>query len=165
MIRLRRADRPHAAAIRRLVYAERLNPLGLDWRRFWLALDERGEVVACGQIKPHRGGARELASIVVAPGWRGRGVAQALIDRLLAHSAPPIYLTCRASLEVFYARFGFVTLRDPAAMPPYFRRVFRVAAGLKWLFPRWEGLLVMNWSPDTRNFLASNATKQIAKHQ
>jgi amino-acid N-acetyltransferase len=165
MMRLRRAKRTDAATIRRLVYSERLNPLGLDWRRFWLALDECSTIIACGQIKPHQGGARELASIVVAPGWRGRGVARAIIEQLLAHNSPPLYLTCRAALEPFYARFGFVTLRDPQVMPPYFRCVSCAAGGLKRLFPRWEGLLVMIWSPDTRNFSGLIATKQVAKHQ
>lgn len=162
MMQLRRAVSSDAAAIRRLVYRERLNPLGLDWRRFWLVVDERNAVIACGQVKPHRGGGRELASIVVAPHWRGRGVARALIEHLLAQSPPPLYLTCRAALQPFYARFGFATLRDPLAMPPYFRRVFRAAAGLKRLFPRWEGLLVMIWSANTRNFSSPNTTKQVA---
>ena len=133
MYRLRRAEADDAAAIRRLIYAERLNPLGLDWRRFWLAVDEDGRMIGCGQVKPHRDGSRELASIAVVGEWRRRGVASAIIRQLLAENPPPLYLTCRAELTGFYARFGFQEAGNPAELPPYFRRVARLS--------RWLGCL------------------------
>jgi len=130
------------AQIRALVRAERLNPLGLNWPRFWVATSPGGEVLACGQVKLHRDGSRELASIVVRPDWRGRGVARTLIASLIGSHPGTLYLTCRASLESFYAQFGFQVI-EKGEMPPYFRRVY----GLFRLFKRFnliEGeLLVM----------------------
>ncbi len=123
MYHLRRATRSDLRQIRRLIYSERLNPLGLDWRRFWLAVDEDGQMIGCGQVKPHRDGSRELASIAVRPEWRRRGAASAIIRRLLAEHPAPLYLTCRAELVGFYARFGFGAVEHPAELPPYFRRV------------------------------------------
>ncbi len=59
--------------------------MGLDWRRFLVAVTPQGEMVGCGQIKP-QGDLRMLASIAVLPAWRGRGVARRIIERLLAES-------------------------------------------------------------------------------
>ncbi|MGB9799577.1 MAG: GNAT family N-acetyltransferase [Thermanaerothrix sp.] len=120
MYRLRRAEAKDAKAIRRLIYAERLNPFGLDWRRFWLAIDEDEHIIGCGQVKPHFDGSRELASIAVQRKWRRRGVASAIIRQLLAENPPPLYLTCRTELTGFYTRFGFDEI-EFAELPPYFR--------------------------------------------
>ena len=49
----------------------RMNPLGLDVRRFLVAEDESGQVVGCGQLAPLGSpGALELRSLVVEPGNR-----------------------------------------------------------------------------------------------
>ena len=126
MITLRRATAADAPVIRRLIHAERLNPFGLNWRRFWLAMGEDGRVIGCGQVKPHRDGSRELASIVVLPAWRKRGAASTIIRQLLTENPPPLYLTCRAELTGFYARFGFAVVENPAELPPYFWRIAKV---------------------------------------
>jgi N-acetylglutamate synthase-like GNAT family acetyltransferase len=68
---LRRARQPDAPAIRRLIRQVGINPLGLDWRRFLIAVDAGGQLVGCGQVKPHADGSLELASIAVQPAWRG----------------------------------------------------------------------------------------------
>jgi amino-acid N-acetyltransferase len=143
MIDLRRATAADASFIRRLVYAERLNPLGLNWRRFWLAVDENGRVIGCGQVKPHGDGSRELASIVVLPEWRNQGVASAIIRRLLAENPPPLYLTCRAELTPFYARFGFEVAENPSELSPYFRRIIHLSRSLSHMFPPLARLRVM----------------------
>jgi N-acetylglutamate synthase-like GNAT family acetyltransferase len=120
-------------AIKALIRAARINPLGLDWRRFVVALDGDGRVIGCGQVKPHRDGSWELASIVVAPAWHGQGVARAVIEHLLARSPHPLWLTCMTALVPFYTRFGFREVSPPAQMPPYFRRLsrlFRLLTGL-----------------------------------
>ncbi len=143
MYRLRRAEPADARPIRRLIHAERLNPLGLDWRRFWLAVDEEGRIIGCGQVKPHRDGSRELASIAVVSAWRGRGVASAIIRQLLAEHPPPLHLTCRAELVGFYARFGFAVAAHPAGLPPYFRRVAQISRWLGRLIPPLGRLRVM----------------------
>jgi len=93
--------------IKALIRAARINPLGLDWRRFVVVPDGNGRVIGCGQIKPHRDGSWELASVVVAPTWRGQGVARAVIEHLLTGSPRPLWLTCVSPLVPFYTRFGF----------------------------------------------------------
>ena len=138
---IRAAQAGEAAAIKALVYSERLNPTGLDWRRFLVAVDEKGNVFACGQIKPHRDGSLELASLVVSPERRGTGLARRLIEALVAISDSDLYLTCRVSLGGFYEHFGFQAIGQEE-MPGYFRFVSRIFHFLQRL-TRTEGLLVM----------------------
>ena len=144
--RIRKAVQGDAPSIRQLVRAERLNPLGLDWRRFVVAVRGTGEIIGCGQIKLHSNTSgsktRELASIVVKPSWRRRGVASMVIDNLLATHPPPIYLTCRGSLESFYNRFGF-QVTSGSNLPPYFRRISRLMSLLRRMRLVKEGILVM----------------------
>jgi N-acetylglutamate synthase-like GNAT family acetyltransferase len=116
------ADQP---VIRRIVRDANINPFSLDWRRFLVA-ERDGRIIGVGQVKPHGDGSRELASIAVIPDWRGRGIASAVIQALLARESGPLYLTCRSLLESFYVRFGFQRIeRDE--MSPYFRRISWVA--------------------------------------
>jgi amino-acid N-acetyltransferase len=133
--RLQAATSAQQGEIKALVWAARINPLGLAWRRFVVAVDEKGVVIGCGQIKPHRDGSWELASIVVAAAWRGQGVARAIIAHLLAGSPRPVWLTCIASIVSFYSRFGFSEVTNLAEMPPYFRRVSRLFRWLAYLSP------------------------------
>ncbi len=141
-IELRSASAGDAQAIRALIRSAQINPVGLDWRRFTLAVDGSGRLVGCGQIKPHRDGSRELASIAVVPEWRGRGVARALIEHLLETHPGTLYLTCRASLGSLYASFGFQVV-DESEMPTYFRWVSRTVRLMRRLGLAGEGLLVM----------------------
>lgn len=113
-------------AIKALIRAVKINPMGIKWQRFLVARDESGRIVGCGQVKAHRDGSREVASIAVVPEWRQRGVAGALIARLLTDHPPPLWLTCISTLVPFYEQFGFRNVRDAAAMPRYFRRVYRL---------------------------------------
>lgn len=83
-------------------------------------------MVGCGQVKNHRDGSRELASIAVVPKWRGKGVARAIIEQLIETHPGELYLTCRASLQPFYERFGFKKI-ESRQMPKYFRRISRLA--------------------------------------
>lgn len=92
-------------------------------------------MIGCGQLKPHRDGSLELASIVVAPVWRSQGVAGAIIEHLLANSHSPIWLTCVTLLTPFYTRFGFHEVTDLSIMPAYFRWVSRLFRWLTWLSP------------------------------
>jgi N-acetylglutamate synthase-like GNAT family acetyltransferase len=141
----RSAQEPDDAAIHALIRSAHINPLGIEWKRFLVAVDEHGEVIGCGQVKVHRGGAKELASIVTVPEWRRRGVAKALIERLMAESGPPLWLTCRSSLVSFYQRFGFRDVGPEEEQPPYFRRIRKVAATLALLASLGERLAVMVW--------------------
>jgi amino-acid N-acetyltransferase len=122
---LRPAANTDFPAIRRLIHQVQINPTGLNWRRFLVAVDEQGQLVGCGQTKRHGDGSREMASIAVEPAWRGGGVARAIIERLLAENPIEVYLTCRAELGSFYERFGFCAIRV-GEMPAYFRRLYRL---------------------------------------
>lgn len=139
---LRRAERRDARSIRGLIYRAGINPMGLDWRRFWIVEDGL-RLIACGQIKIHGDGSRELASIAVVPERRQQGLARLVIERLLADAQRPLYLTCRPNLQGLYAKFGFQTLNELGEMPAYFRRVMKIARFIQRLSPRLGGLLVM----------------------
>ena len=124
---LRPARETDAAAIKHLIRSVGINPMDLDWRRFVVAVDEQGQVIATGQIKPHQKGAiLELASIAVVEEHRGEGLARAIIEYLLKDSPRPLYLTCRSKLEPFYQRFGFQAI-SYEEMPGFYRRLSRLA--------------------------------------
>ena len=100
-----------------------INPTGLDWHRFQVAISPQGELLGCGQIKSHADGLLELASIAVMKHTRGKGIGRAVIETLLAlESSRPLYLMCRARLESLYEKFDFYTVQFEE-MPPYFRRI------------------------------------------
>ena len=142
MFSLRPATSTDFPAIRGLIRLVQINPIDLDWQRFVIAVTPEGEMVGCGQVKPHGDGSRELASIAVTPPWRKRGVARAIIEHLTASEPGTLYLTCRASLGPFYTRFGFKAIEQPE-MPPYFRRISRLMKALGVLHVVGERLLVM----------------------
>ncbi|HET7009290.1 MAG TPA: GNAT family N-acetyltransferase [Anaerolineales bacterium] len=141
---LRRAARGDGRKIRALILRTGINPMSLEWQRFIVAEDGAGQFVGCGQVKEHRDGSRELASIAVEEAWRGRGIASRLIRELMQRHAPPLWLTCRSNLAEFYGRFGFVEVAEPAQMAPYFRKIVRLARMFHWLAPG-ERLAVMVW--------------------
>ncbi len=138
---LRQATQEDFPAIKALIHLVHINPTGLDWRRFVVAVSAGGEIVGCGQIKP-QGDLRVLASIAVLPGWRERGVARAIIEHLLAAHTGALYLTCREHLGGFYEKFGFTVL-DEADIPAQFRSMSRFVRLLRRLGVINEGLLVM----------------------
>ncbi len=109
-----------------------INPTGLDWRRFVIAVDGSGRMLGCGQLKPHGREVIELASIAVDPSDRHKGVASAVIEHLLSQAPRPLYLTCLSSMGSFYEKWGFRRL-ELKEMPGYFRRLvhlFSVMPGL-----------------------------------
>jgi amino-acid N-acetyltransferase len=139
---LRPATSADFPAIRGLIHLVQINPIALDWQRFVIAVTPEGEMIGCGQIKPHADGSRELASIAVTPSWRKHGVARLVIEHLVAGEPGTLYLTCRASLEPFYTRFGFKAI-EQQEMPSYFRRISRLMNALGVLHVVGERLLVM----------------------
>jgi N-acetylglutamate synthase-like GNAT family acetyltransferase len=128
-------------AITAIVRAARLYPRDLDWPRFLLAQWGQ-DVIGVGQVKPHKDGSRELASIAVVPEWQGNGVGSALIRALLARETSPLHLMCADDREHYYQRFGFQRL-DRRAMPPYFRRFARIAPVIRLLSLNRLRLIVM----------------------
>ncbi len=107
MITIRPAELSDQQAIQKLIRQAHINPTGLAWERFLVAVDDIGKIIGCGQIKPHSDGSKELASIAVIPEYRQQGIASALIKELLAKSTGELYLMCRSSLGPFYERFDF----------------------------------------------------------
>jgi amino-acid N-acetyltransferase len=131
---VRSATAADRGAIRHMVRSARINPTDLHWQRFLVAVDSLGSVIGCSQIRQHRNGSRELASVVVRPPWRGQGVARAMIEALLAKHVGPIWLTCASPLTPFYEKFEFREVGHsvglPFAMAPSSVRFFA------WLFNR-----------------------------
>jgi len=131
--------------IRGVIRQARLNPLGINWRSFVIAEDMSKGFLGCAQIKSHKDGSRELASLNINPDHRGRGIAAILIKTLQDQERSNLWLTCRSGLTPLYIRFGFIEIVDATVMPLYFRRVWRLFQVFRRWFPHWEGLAVMWW--------------------
>ena len=142
MIRIRPAREIEAGQIRDLIYLVGINPVGLDWKRFVVAVNDRDEMIGCGQLKPHGKEILELASIAVYPEHQGKGVARAIIEHLLKDSPRPLYLMCESSLGLLYEKFGFRAIAYEE-MPRYFQRISKLAGLVTTLARREERLLVM----------------------
>jgi N-acetylglutamate synthase-like GNAT family acetyltransferase len=126
---LRPALETEAAQIKKLINLVGINPTGLDWKRFIVAVNDDRRVIGCGQIKPHGADIRELASIAVDPAYQGNGIARAVMDQLLSTIPRPVYLMCVSKMEGLYIKFGFKAI-PYEAMPRYFQRIsniFRIA--------------------------------------
>jgi N-acetylglutamate synthase-like GNAT family acetyltransferase len=126
---IRRANVVDSADIRSLIRAVGINPLGLDWRRFMIAVGPDDQLIGCGQIKVHKDGSRELASIAVRENWRRRGVASGIIDCLLQNEKGNIWLMCRSKMVPFYAKLGFEEVPQVEELPSFFRRIHKL-----WVF-------------------------------
>lgn len=139
---IQKAQTQHASQISELVRSSGINPTGLGWQRFLIAVTPEGDFIGCGQLKPHADGSLEVASLTVSPAWRGRGVARALIEALLAAHPGELYLMCQSSLGPMYEKFGFHAIGEKD-MPTYFRRVSKLAGVIVNLRKAGERLLVM----------------------
>src|SRR5690349_9339592 len=142
MTTLRPARETESAQIKDLIHFVGINPMDLDWRRFVVAVNERDEMIGCGQLKPHGKDILELASLAVYPEYQGQGVGRAIIEYLLNDSPWPLYLMCESSVGPLYEKFGFrgISYED---MPRYFQRISRLARLATALARREERLLVM----------------------
>lgn len=141
---LRPAQESESSQIKALIRLVGINPMGLDWKRFVVAVNDHNEMIGCGQIKPHGTDAEilELASIAVYPEHQGQGVASAIIRHLLADSPRPMYLMCESSRGSLYEKFGFRAISYDE-MPRYFQRITKLAGLASTLARRAERLLVM----------------------
>jgi N-acetylglutamate synthase-like GNAT family acetyltransferase len=142
MTTIRSACETEASQIRDLIYSVGINPTGLNWKRFVVAVNNRDEMIGCGQLKPHGHDILELASIAVYPEHQGKGVARAIIEHLLKDSPRPLYLMCQSSLGSFYEKFGFQAIAYEE-MPRYFQRMSKLAGLVTTLARRDEYLLIM----------------------
>ena len=139
---LRPARESESRQIKDLIHLVGINPMDLDWKRFVVVVNDRDEMIGCGQLKPHGKDILELASLAVYPDHQGKGVARAMIEYLLKDSPRPLYLMCESSLGPFYEKFGFRGI-SYEEMPRYFQRISRLAGLVTVLAHREESLLVM----------------------
>jgi N-acetylglutamate synthase-like GNAT family acetyltransferase len=139
---VRPAVESESAQIKALIHEAGINPTGLDWKRFLVAVDESGQVIGCGQIKPHGKDILELASIAVASKHQGLGIARRIIEMLLAQTPRPLYLMCIEHNGPMYKKFGFRTI-DYAEMPRYFQRIRKLFDLTRAVRRANEDLLVM----------------------
>lgn len=139
---IRPALETESGQIKALIHEVGINPTGLHWRRFWVAVDAQGQVIGCGQVKPHGGNILELASIAVKQEFQGQGIARAIIERLLVQTSRPLYLMCVEHNGPMYEKFGFRAI-EYAEMPRYFQRIRKLFDAAKAVRRVDEGLLVM----------------------
>jgi len=103
----------------------RLPRMNLHWPNFVVA-DEDGAIIGVGQVKSHRDGSREVASIAVARGRQGEGIGSAIVRTLLAREAGHVlHLSCRRELRGYYEHFGFRLLAR-SEYPAYFGRLIPI---------------------------------------
>ena len=139
---LRPARESESRQIKELIRLVGINPMGLDWKRFIVAVDADERVIGTGQLKPHGADILELSSIAVAPAHRGEGLARAIIEHFLKEGPRPLYLTCVSTMGLLYEKFGFVSL-EYKNMPRYFQRLSKVANVMLNFTREGEFLLVM----------------------
>jgi len=140
---IRLAERGDQRIIRTIVRGARINPMNLDWRNFILAVGVEAEIIGCGQIKTHRDGTKELASIAVRQEWRKMGIASTIIRRLIDRAESHLWLVCRAELAAFYIKFGFNVVDDIIEMPTNFRRMRSVSRYLSYIIPQVGNFSIM----------------------
>lgn len=131
------------AAIKTLIRQVKINPFGLKWHQFVVIKGEDGRLLACGQLKQHKSGAVELASIAVVTTHRGKGLARLIIEELIQKRPFDLWLMCREGLVPFYARFGFKRIDDLQKMPQPFRRFHRFYTLIQKFLRPSEGLAIM----------------------
>jgi N-acetylglutamate synthase-like GNAT family acetyltransferase len=113
-IGIRRATERDQPEIRALVHGERLNPTGLNWPNFMVAV-MGGRLIGAVQMRKHSDGSRELASLVVSKEHRGHGTASRLIDALLAEDQEPVWMITSEPHAAAYSRWGFEQIETRAA--------------------------------------------------
>jgi amino-acid N-acetyltransferase len=107
VVAIRAASERDGPAVRALMRGERVNPLGLDWRNFVVAVAD-GAVVGCAQLRPAGPGAVELGSLIVHADLRRGGIGARLIDAAMARAAGRRVLAVTAAAHApWFARWGF----------------------------------------------------------
>ena len=121
---IRRATVADQTSIRRLVRQAKLNPRSLDWRAFVIA-EAEGKPVGVAQVRRHRDGSMELASLVVVAKDRGHGIATDMVDALLSEETQPVFTLLDRRYAEHFTRWGFQPI--PATdLPAPLRRQLRV---------------------------------------
>jgi amino-acid N-acetyltransferase len=105
-IEIRVATANDQESIVALVKSERVNPTGLHWQNFVVA-EDGGKIVGAAQIRKHKDGSRELASLVVTRSWRRQGLAARLIETLLASEQGQLFVITSDRRSAYFARWRF----------------------------------------------------------
>ncbi|MFM9848704.1 MAG: GNAT family N-acetyltransferase [Hyphomicrobiaceae bacterium] len=121
---VRRAVAGDQEAIHSLARGERVNPTGLSWPNFVVATNDAA-IMGAVQLRVHRDGSKELATLVVAREWRKRGFAAKLIETILTDQPDRIFMITGRSHAHHYARWGFLPIA-PASAPLGVRRNYRL---------------------------------------
>jgi ribosomal protein S18 acetylase RimI-like enzyme len=99
--------------------------------RLFIGWQERKEIVACAGAEQHPNNTIGISSIAVAPGWRNRGLARALIEALAERmGAERVVAETDDDAVGFYRSCGF-TVEDAApkfGQPRYWCVLGRVPA-------------------------------------
>jgi N-acetylglutamate synthase-like GNAT family acetyltransferase len=139
---IRAAQESESAQIKDLINLVGINPSGLDWKRFVVAVTPEGKVISCGQLKPHGADILELASIATHPDYERKGLGSAIILELLKTPTRPLYLMCMEHNGSLYERFGFRAI-EIDDMPKYFRRIKKLFNIADVVMRSGEDLLIM----------------------
>jgi N-acetylglutamate synthase-like GNAT family acetyltransferase len=139
---LRPARETDSKPINDLIHLVGINPTGLDWKRFVVAVNAQDQVIACGQLKPHGQKILELASLAVRPEFQAQGLGRLIIEDLLKKSPRPLYLMCMSKNGGLYEKFGFRAL-EYNDMPRYFQRISKLLGFADIFVHSGEALLVM----------------------
>ena len=107
-----------------MVRQARLNPAGLQWQSFVVG-EADGRPVGVAQVRLHQDGTKELASLVVDPSERGRGIATGMVDSLLAEETSPVYVLLDRRYVDHFARWGFSQV-EPTDLPRSISRNYRI---------------------------------------
>lgn len=108
-------DAARLGAVRRAVFIDEQGvPEVLEWDEYdavsthWLALGADGSPIGCARLLPDG----HIGRMAVLPGWRKRGVGQALLAAVLrtaqARGDRMLMLSAQTHAAGFYARAGFV---------------------------------------------------------
>ncbi len=114
-MRVRKAGRADLRSILALARSLDLDYPGLEGDALWIAEDGRGRTIGAVALKKHPD-CLELCALGVDSGFRGKGVAKALVEALMAEAQGAVHLA--TIIPGFFESYGFVRTRDiPATFP------------------------------------------------
>ncbi len=105
-----------------------------------------GELIALGRLQRYPDGAYEIGGFWVEEGYRGRGLARALVRHVLEHIPEGVEAWCIPydHLTEFYLGFGMQLVTDPSQAPA------SIVKKLDWCIGNWSegtcaGTQLLRW--------------------